>query len=217
VPFWRKKAYDRTELLAAADRARAQGRRRRAIRGYRKVLEADPLDHVVHGKLAPVLAQMKRRGEALASFELAAQGQLKAGFTDRALAMYVQAASHFPEEASLWEEIARLEHMRGRRADAVQALIEGGRELGRRAELRPIGVRLLKSALDLEPWHPPATMALARLLVKERERGEALALLEDLAQRVRGPARRRARGAILRLAPTPGNAWLWLRAALRGR
>jgi tetratricopeptide (TPR) repeat protein len=217
VPFWRKKPYDRTQILASADRARAQGRLKKAIQGYRKVLEVDPSDHVVHGKLAPLLARKRRRGEALASFELAAQGQLKAGFSDRALAVYVHATSFFPEEPALWEEIARLEQIRGRRADAVRALIEGGGHLARNAQLRPIGVRLLKGALDIEPWHPEATMALARLLTQEKEREEALALLEDLAQRARGAARRRALGAVFRLAPTPGSAWRWLRAAIRGR
>lgn len=210
MPFWRRKPYSRTETLAAADKARAAGRARKAVALYRKVLANDPGDATVHGKIAPLLAQSKKeRGEALASFELAAQGHLKAGFSDRALAMYVQAASYFPEEVSLWEEIARLNMVRARRVDAVNALIEGGNAIGRTG-FRAGGLRLLRKALEIEPWHLEASLALARLLAKEREKEEALALLEDLAERVRGKGRRRVRRAIFRLSFTPANFWRWL-------
>jgi tetratricopeptide (TPR) repeat protein len=210
VPFWRRKPYSRTETLAAADKARATGRARKAVALYRKVLANDPSDATVHGKIAPLLAQIrKERGAALASFELAAQGHLKAGFSDRALAMTVQAASYFPEEASLWEEIARLHMIRARRADAVNALIDGGNAIGR-TRFRAGGLRLLRKALEIEPWHLQATLALARLLAKEQEREEALALLEDLSERVRGKGRRRVRRAVLRLSFTPVNLWRWI-------
>jgi Tfp pilus assembly protein PilF len=208
MTFWRKKPYERTEVLAAADKARAQGRIRKAVAGYRKVLEVDPGDIAVHGKIAPLLARRRQRDEALRSFQFAAQGHLKAGFQDRALAVYTQAAAHFPEEAWIWDEIARLHLLRGRRADAVNALLDGGTRLGR--QVRPKGIALLRKALEIEPWHLEATLALARLLARNRERVEALELLEDLAQRVRGKGRRRVRRAIFGMSPTPGNAWRWM-------
>jgi len=209
MALWRKKPYDRTEVLAAADKARAQGRIRKAVAGYRKVLAVDPNDIAVHGKIAPLLAQRRQRDEALRSFQFAAQGHLKAGFQDRALAVYTQAAAHFPEEAWIWDEIARLHLLRGRRADAVNALLDGGIRLGR--QVRPKGIVLLRKALEIEPWHLEATLALARLLARSGEKVEALDMLEDLAQRVRGKGRRRVRRAIFGLSATPGNAWRWLR------
>jgi Tfp pilus assembly protein PilF len=210
--FWRKKLYNRTEVLAAADQARVRGQHRKAIKGYRKVLAVDPSDPVVHGKLAPLLARTRKRGEALASFQLAAQGHIKAGFLDRAIAVYVQAAGFFPEESTLWHDIARAEATLGRRADAVNALVKGSGYLGRRAALRPQAIQLLDSALKITPWHPDATLAMARLLAKQGDRAAGVALLEDLASRVRGPAFRRVRWALVRLAPTPGNAWRWVRS-----
>ena len=211
MAFWRKKPYDRSQTLAEAERARGQGRTARAIKLYRAVLAREPNDAVVHGKIAPLLARRKKlRGEALASFRLAAQGQLKAGFTDRAIALYVQAAAFFPLETELWEEIARLDQVRGRRADAIGALMEGADHLARKGSSRPDGVRLLRKALEMEPWHLEATLLLARLLARDRERQEAVALLEDIAGRVRGKGRRRVRRAIFRIRPTPGNAWRWM-------
>ncbi len=216
--FWRKKPYDRTEVLATADRARARGQHRKAIKGYRKILVVDPSDPVVHGKLAPLLARSRRqRGEALASFQLAAQGHLKTGFSDRALAVYMQATGFFPEEAVLWEEIARMEQIRGRRADAVNALLKGSGHLGRRAALRPKAIKLLESALQIEPWHLEATLALGRLVARQGDRDAGIALLEDLASRVRGRALGRVRWALVRLEPTPGNVWRWVRALFGSR
>jgi Tfp pilus assembly protein PilF len=209
VTLWRKKPYDRVEVLAAADRARARGQVRKAIAGYRKVLAADPGDIAVHGKIAPLLARTRQADEALKSFQLAAQGHVKAGFQDRALAVYTQAAAHFPQEAWIWDEIARLHLLRGRRADAVNALVGGGRRLEHVA--RPKGIALLRKALEIEPWHLEASLALSRLLAKGGEKEEAKGLLEDLGGRVRGSARRQVRGALFRLSPTPGNAWRWLR------
>jgi len=211
VALWHKRPYDRSQTLAEAEKARGQGRTAKAIKLYRAVLAKEPNDAVVHGKIAPLLARRKKlRGEALASFRLAAQGQLKAGFTDRAIALYVQAAAFFPLETELWEEIARLDQARGRRADAIEALMEGAGHLGKMKPTRPEGARLLRQALEMEPWHLAATLQLARLLARDREKEEALALLEDIAGRVRGRGRRRVRRAIFRISPTPGNAWRWL-------
>ena len=65
---------DRTTLLAQADRSRAQGRRKRAILLYAKLLQQDPRDLAVHGKIAPLLAAEGLRDQAMASFRAAADG-----------------------------------------------------------------------------------------------------------------------------------------------
>jgi len=210
VLFRRERPYDRTEVLGAADRARARGRLRKAIAGYRRVLAADPDDAAVHAKLAPLLARRGEAAGALQSFRAAAQGQLEAGFPDRALAVYVRASGFFPGEAPLWEAIARLHLGRGRRASAVQALLEGGRTLSR--TVRPKAIGLLRQALELEPRHLECTLALAGILPGYGGRDEALDLLRRLAPEVAGRARRRVRRAIFRISPTPGNLWRWLRA-----
>jgi tetratricopeptide (TPR) repeat protein len=217
VPFWRKKPFNRIEAMASADRHRAKGNRRRAITGYRKVLAVDPSDVTVHGKLAPLLAETGQMGEALASFHLAAHGHLQAGFVDRAIAVYVQAAAFFPLEVNLWEELGGLYQGRGRRMDAVNAYLNGGRKLAASAGQRADAARLLGRALGLEPWHPAATLALAKVFAADGRRDEARTLLATLVTRIRGKELRRARGALFRLSPTPKNAVLWVRALLRGR
>ncbi len=211
--FFKAKPYNRSEVLALADQARVKGRHRKAIKHYRAILAVDPSDAVVLGKLAPLLARNTRlRGEALASFQQAAQGHLKAGFSDRAIAVYVQAAEHFPERAELWADIANTHRAQGRRADAVNALVKGGGQLARHRALRAKAVELFEAARALEPWHFGATTSLARLLAKQGDRAAATALLEELATRVSGRDVRLVRWHIVRISPTPRHLWRWFRA-----
>jgi tetratricopeptide (TPR) repeat protein len=205
----KKKVWDRTELLAQADKSRARGSRRRAITLYLTLLQQDPNDLTVHGKVAPLLAAEGKRDAAMASFRAAATGHAAAGFVDRGIAVLRQAAEQFPEDESLWTEVADLHVMRGRRGDAVAAFIVGGERL-MNGRFRPIGAKLLRRALELEPWNVQATILLARTLKRERRRQEAVALLEGLARRTGGKARGRARRLAFWYSPTPRRLWRWL-------
>jgi Tfp pilus assembly protein PilF len=213
--LFRRRAWTRVERLAAADRARARGRVRTAVAGYRLVLAEHGDDPHVHGKMAPLLARLADADGARESFRCAAAGHARAGFLDRALAVYVQARAAFPLEPDFHAEAARIHLVRGRRADAALALAAGGRALGR---TRPAdAVEMLRGALALHPAHLEATLALAPLLCREGRRGEAVEQLEALAPDARGPALRRVRWALFRAAPSAASAWRWLRAACGGR
>jgi len=208
---WAKHPFNRTEVLAAADVARARGRRKAAIVGYRRLLEANPLDLTVHAKIAPLLAASGDREAALTSFRTAADGQAKAGFHERALSLFIQAAEHYPDEEPLWPEIARLHLQRGRRAEAVAVLTEGGWRLYL-ARQYGIAERVLKLALQFEPYDADATAILARAVRRAGRRDEAVALLVGLAGRVQGRRLSAVRGLAFRLHPTAGHLWAWLRA-----
>jgi tetratricopeptide (TPR) repeat protein len=107
LPWRRPKPFSRIDALAVADRARGRGRVKKAIAGYRAVLAVHPEDLAAHAKLAPLLARQGERAGALASFRRASDGQLKAGFTDRALSLLVQAVELYPDEEALWGELDR--------------------------------------------------------------------------------------------------------------
>jgi tetratricopeptide (TPR) repeat protein len=213
---WKKRTYSRTELLAAADIARSRGRRKQAIAGYRRVLEANPQDLTVHAKLAPLLAASGDRPGALQSFRTAADGQAKAGFHERALSLFIQAAEHYPDEETLWPEIARFHLQRGRRAEAVTVLTEGGwrLHLERRYD---VAERVLRLALQFEPYDGDAIAILARTLHKRGRRDEAVELLDDLADRVRGRRLAAVCGLLFRIHPTATHFWRWARASVGKR
>lgn len=215
MPLLRRRPRTRTEIVAAADRARARGRIRKAVAGYREALAADPEDASLNVKLAPLLARIGEGAEAARCFRRAAERHLAAGFTDRAAAVCANAAGVFPLDAGFRKELARLHALRGRRADAVGALVDGGRALAA-ARQRPAAVSLLRSALELEPLHVEARLALAPVLASQGDREQARALLRALEGQTRGRDLRRVRWAALLLAPSPGTLWRWLTASFAG-
>jgi tetratricopeptide (TPR) repeat protein len=208
MAFGRPKPFDRTETLEAADKARSKGRRVKAIAGYQKILEHHPEDAAVHGKLAPLLADAKRSTEALTSFRAAALAHTTQGFADRAISVYVQALGYYPKELAFWEEVVALHLKRGRKADALKALLDARARFGRKPD-RPIAKRLLRRALEIDDAHVGATADLARLLAKDGSAAEALDLLRQLLSKVEGRDRRVLRRAEFSVAPSPATLWRW--------
>lgn len=205
------KPYVRSEVLAEADRARVKGRRAKAIAAYRRILEHEPQDFGTHAKLAPLLVDDDPKA-AWDSFEHAARGHEGTGFTDRALAVYRQAADALPFVSEAWERIAALHALRGRRADALDVLLEGQSHFWSRRASLPNAVRLLEQALALDPWHLEATLALARAKAKLGERRTAVEKLNALMAHLDGHhrARRRILGVRLRVAPSFRHVFQWL-------
>jgi tetratricopeptide (TPR) repeat protein len=211
--FWTRRPKTRRDLVTAGDRARAKGRVKSAVAAYRKALsQHDPDDPHVHGKLAPLLAQLEDGAGAMASFRRAAAGHLQTGFLERALSIYLQARHAFPLEPEFHSEAARVHLVRGRRADAAIVLAQGGRALGRTR--RPEGIEMLRCALGLQPGHVEATLALAPLLRKEGQPDEAWKLLVRIEPGLRGAALRRARWEMLRAAPGFRAGYRWIAALL---
>jgi tetratricopeptide (TPR) repeat protein len=212
--FPRRPHYDRLRILADAARAQRKGRRRKAIALYQKILEFEPENPDLHRKLAPLLARTRRPAQAWASYRRAVDGLVRLGFVERAIGVYREAAGFLPREVELWLGLSDLEAQRGRRADAVQVLLAGRRQLRARRD-RPGAIRLLARARELDPACFAAAFDLAGLLARAGQRGRSLALLDALAADVGGRELRRVRARQLRLAPGPRAAWRWL-AALAG-
>jgi tetratricopeptide (TPR) repeat protein len=215
VALFRRKSRTRAEIVADADRSRARGRLKRAAAGYRQALAADPDDSSVNLKLAPVLARLGEADESARCFRRAAEKHLAAGFTDRAAAVWVTASGVLPLDPGLRLEVARLNLLRGRKADAVGALVDGARTLSR-ARRRPAAASLLRRALEIAPDHLDAGLALAPILAADGKVDEARAMVAALEATARGRSLRRVRWAAFRLGPSPRTFWRWAAAALAG-
>ncbi|HEY6003712.1 MAG TPA: tetratricopeptide repeat protein [Anaeromyxobacter sp.] len=201
----------RTEILAEADRARARGKLKKAASGYRKALESDPTDPYVNAKLAPLLARLGDSAGGVRCFRTASKKHLDAGFTDRAAAVALAATGVFPLDAGFRLELSRLNVLRGRRKDAVQALVEGG-EAQAKARRPEVAVALLGNALELEPWHLDASLALVPVLAWGGNDSGARKIVDGLLERYRGPVRKRIRWTAFRVWPGLGTFWRWLRS-----
>lgn len=206
-----KKHRTRAEILADADRARTRGNARKAAEGYQLALASDPTDPSVNVKLGPLLAKLGDAEGGARCFRIAAKRHVEAGFVDRAAGVTLAAAGVFPLDAGFRLELARLNVMRGRRQDAVAALLEGGRAQlkGRRPDT---AASLLGKALEIEPGHLEASLALAPVLARNGRAAAARELLDGLERRYRGGALRRVRWVAFRLSPGLRTFWRWLRA-----
>ena len=208
--------YDRPKLMKRAGAARAKSKHKKAIALYRQVLEHEPDNPELHKKLAPLYAKTKQAPEALASYQIAAEGLVRQGFDDQAIGLLRGAVGQLPTEAILWQSVADLEVRRGRQLDALAALVEGRGHL-RRRDQRPQAIQLLTKARKIDPRDFGVSYDLANLLGKTGRHAPALRLLEELANR---PDRRRlarVRGLQLRFSPGPGTLWRYLRALLLRR
>jgi tetratricopeptide (TPR) repeat protein len=212
VPFFGKKPYDRSDVLARAARAaRRRGRRarRKAIALFREVVTREPQNADVQRKLAALLARDGQAAEAWTSYRRALADLSSRGFADQAIGLCREAAGCLPREASAWRELAALQLGRGRKADAIESLLEGRRHFRSRA-LRPQALELLREARKIDSLHVEAGLDLARLLARSGGRVPAVAILEELIAAHPVQARRLC-AARLRIAPDLRSACRWLR------
>lgn len=210
----RRVEYDRARILDAASRARARKKYPRAIDLYRQVLFVEPRNGDLHAKLAPLLADTGQHFDAWQSYRGVARACLREGHSEKALAVYREAANRLPREVQAWEATARLLHRAGRRTEALETLLEASRNF-RSRRLRPQAVHLLRRARELDAWHFEIVRALAGLLAATRQRTEAQRLLEGLAEHATGTTLRQVRAAQFRLSPGPTSFWRWLRETWR--
>ena len=209
--FSRVKPYDRKSCLEAAAKAQERGRLKKAVSHYMQALEADPEDHFVHAKVAPLLARMKKFEESWESFKAAASNHFASGFGNKALGIYSQAARFMPRNPEVWEAMANVYVQQGRRADAVATLYKGHGFFTHGPD-KDRAIVMLRKAFALEPWNFGVTFELAKL-VKKQDPVEALGLLEGLSSRSTGADLRKVRSAMFRTEPSFTMAWQWLKTA----
>ncbi len=210
------KEYNRSSALESAAKAQGKGNKKKALAEYKKVLEHEPENPNILAKVAALLAQTKQDKEAWDTFVKAAEIYKKQGFDDKALSVYLNATTYMPQEVGLWETVAKLHVKRGRPADGVKACLDGRKNF-KKAKHRELAIRLLKLAVQIEPWEFESTYELATLMKADGNKREAERLLEGLIPRCSKRKLRKVRGALFRLSPGPGSGWRWMRAALSGR
>ena len=203
------------KLLASADRARTKGRKRRAIRLYRRALESAPDSPDIHRKLAPLLARRGEATEAWNSFRVAYRALCVSGFDARAAGLLREAVALLPRTREAWEALGELEAALGRPIDARLALWDGSRHFKGRRRLADRR-RLLELANRVDPHQTEVVLALARLRGKAGDARGGERLVEQLIV-ARPMSERAARRTLFALRPNLRSLWRWWRAPRPGR
>lgn len=202
-------AFDRREIAARASEARGKGKRKRAVELYREILEHDPDDHEVHGKVAQLLAESGDLAAAAASFRAGAEGYHRKGFTDRAIALLKQGVTHVPTDADSWIRISEMYVVREKKKDAQKTLADARVMFKRRADL-PGAARILDAHLLLEPTAIDVAIDRARIARRLGQRSFGQLLLMDRLATVDAADRKKLRRALFFLRPTPAALVRWL-------
>ncbi len=198
---------DQQKSLRAAEEWRARRKPKKAIAELRRILEVEPRNPVAHARLGPLLLSTGDPKGAVPSLRIAASDLEARGFADKAVSLQLQLAAIDPTDVWAWQTASRLHHGRGRVAEAVKVLLLGAsRQKG--APGRERSVRLLRDAQALAPDDSEVLLGLARRV----RRDEARTLLDRALAKTSGPAHRKARWVDLRLFPSLGAFWRWLRA-----
>lgn len=206
-----RKHYDRTRILRDAGRARGRGRRKKALRLYRRVLDVEPGNDELLRKVAALYAETGQTSEAWDAYRQAALGMLSRGFLERSIGLLREAASHIPHEIEVWNQLADLELQRNRPLDSHSVLLEGRQHFRARKHYRE-AVLLLLRARKIRPRHFDTDYDLAGLLARAGARSQAHAILEQLVPDAQPRELRKLRTRQLVMSPTPAACWRWLRA-----
>lgn len=201
---------DRSAMMREASDARGNGKRKRAVELYRRLLERDAQDFEVHGKLAQLLAESGDIAEASRSFHAGAEGNHKKGFTDRAIALLHQAVQSLPEDLDAWLRISDLQLVRSKKAEAASTLARA-RKLFRRRDQLAAAAQILQSHLQLEPASTDIVVDLAQVEKKRGHRGRAIELLEGVIPTAEPLDRKGLLKALFLVAPSPRRLWRWIK------
>ena len=214
--FGGDKGYDRARLLADARRAVKRGAHVKAIALYARVREVEPENTDLLRRVAGLRVRAGQREEAWRDGCLAAEDLAKRGFVAEAIGLHRGYAARFPDNAAVWCALSDLELERDRRPDAVSVLLEGSGHFRSRAR-REDALALLRRARRIDPNHFEANFRLAGLMARSGAKQPARRILESLVPHAKTRRdRRRLRGRLFRLAPSPAAAWRWLLAVFGG-
>lgn len=203
-------SYDRGEILRIAGKYRSQGRIRKAIREYEKILSVDRRDIDVHLKIASLYIRVGRKDQAKESLRQVISWYEKQGFVEKAIASLRLALTVDRRNLAAYLHIADLylgkEHM----GDARRVLDEARKAFRGRKFLNE-ALAVEEKILSIAPDDFPTQVSLVRLqwkTGKKRETIDRLRCMEEQWAR-RGIKRnwRKTRRLLCRFSPSFSTGW----------
>jgi tetratricopeptide (TPR) repeat protein len=203
-------SYDRGEILSKAEKYRSQGRLRKAIREYEKILSVDRRDIDVHMKIAPLYIRVGRKEQAKDSLRQSASWYEKKGFLEKAIATLRLALTVDRYNLSAYLHLTEIYLSKDHLSDARNVL-GAARKAFRGKKYREEALAVEERILNLAPDDFPTQVSLVRLLWRTGKRREMLDRLrcmeEQWARRGNKKNWRKTRRLLCRYAPSLSTGW----------
>src|ERR1700719_1324855 len=174
-------AYNKSKLVANAQKLLHQGKVSQAIQEYVQILKHEPRDQVTLMTVGDLFVRQGETFQALEYFERLAQIYLADGFVTKAIAIYKKIAKLAPEETRPVEKLAELYVQQGVLSEARPIYLQLA-ELHQRAGRQPQAAAMLRRLLDAAPDNLRVQMRLADLSLAMKQPEEAAAAYRAAAQ-----------------------------------
>jgi len=176
-------AYNKSKLVANAQKLLHQGKVGLAIQEYMQILKQEPKDQATLMTLGDLYVRQGETLQALEYFERLAQLYLADGFVTKAIAIYKKIAKLAPEETRPVEKLAELYVQQGVLSEARPIYLQLA-DLHQRAGRQPQAAALLRKLLEAEPDNLRVLSRVAELALAMNQPGDAAVAFRNAAEQM---------------------------------
>lgn len=173
--------FNKTKVLASAERYIQQGRLSNAIAEYQKILKHDARDITVVNTVGDLYTKVNQTEEATECFREVAQTYADTGFTVKAIAVYKKLSRLNPGNLEYVLKLGELYRQQGLHNDARSQYMQAADSLLRSGNLDE-GTHLYEKILELDPENPSLQTKLADLYLRLSKNPQASDLLIRLGE-----------------------------------
>ncbi len=196
--------FNKTKVMAAAEKFVQQGKLPNAILEYLKVVKEDPRDLTVMNTVGDLYARLGQTAEALQQFKQVGEAYAADGFIVKAIAIYKKLTKLSPTATDCVIKLAELYSQQGLYNDARSQYLSVADRFLRAGDNREAS-RIFQKMLELDPENAAMQAKLADLYVKLGNKEEARNIFfgaaESLFRRGAMEAADEALGRVLALDP----------------
>jgi tetratricopeptide (TPR) repeat protein len=196
--------FNKTKVLASAERHLQQGRLQQAIAEYQKILKHDARDLTVLNTVGDLYARANQASEATACFREVAEAYAQSGFVVKAIALYKKLSKLNPSIVEYGYKLGELYRSQGLLSDARAQYLLAAELLLRAGNLEE-GTQLFEKILEIDPDNTTTQSRLADLYLRRGKKPQAAEMLFRMAdtalRRQSLEAADQALGKLITIAP----------------
>ncbi len=173
--------FNKTKVLAAAERYVQQGKLQSAIAEYEKVVKQDPKDLTVLNTIGDLFARVGNAEQAVNYFKRVGDSYSGEGFTVKAIAMYKKLTKLAPNNTECILKLAELYTQQGLYNDARSQYVLIADQHMKAGQMED-AVKIFQKMLELDPENAAMQSRLADLYVRLGRKSEARDIFFTAAQ-----------------------------------